>query len=325
MRIDPVLRALRSDDAPQRKAQAALESVRNTWLESEPIRRVLAELERYGGGAPLADCPSLDTMVAEPAEAISQLRPLIEGMTGAMARHPIGQVPFRHQYNGGIAVIQLAERGRASLSIVTYEEAPQTRTPQAQSVCFADGERHECYLAGAAEARLLEVIEERPDSAVLDSEMRILCAGETLSLTGQRKTKLVQRIHGRLTMLRLGRTAETPGPSREYRLSDGALLHRASGDRGESRDEMMMALLGQMGRQDAVPAIAAITQDGSEHLRWQAVRECLALNSAAGFSALCALAADQEDCLSHPAGVLRAQLTEAHPQLAELEKSKCPA
>ena len=62
---------------------------------------------------------------------------------------------------------------------------------------------------------------------------------------------------------------------------------------------------------------------GSPHLRWQALRECLGLDSAIGFAALSAIARRSVDPLAVPAGALRAQLLEAYPQLAEV--SACPA
>jgi hypothetical protein len=61
---------------------------------------------------------------------------------------------------------------------------------------------------------------------------------------------------------------------------------------------------------------------GSAHLRWQAVRECLALDTARGFALLSRIAADPADDLSTSAGALRAQLVETYPQL---ESGPCPA
>jgi hypothetical protein len=103
------------------------------------------------------------------------------------------------------------------------------------------------------------------------------------------------------------------------------LVHRASGDRHESRDEMMMALLGRMRRKDAASVLAALTRSGSDHLRWQALRECLALDSAAGFAALGRIATDPTDDLAPEVGALRARLVKAPPQLARWEPAPCPA
>ncbi len=97
------------------------------------------------------------------------------------------------------------------------------------------------------------------------------------------------------------RIAEHPGPVREYALDTGELLHQSAGDAQESRVELALALLGRMGRTDAAPLMAEIAREGSDHLRWQALRECIALDTATGFAALKAIAADPADSLGAPA------------------------
>ena len=68
---------------------------------------------------------------------------------------------------------------------------------------------------------------------------------------------------------------------------------------------------------------AMAEEEGSAHLRWQALRECLGLDSAVGFAALTGLAQRNDDPLAVPAGALRAQLLETYPQLAGV--AGCPA
>ena len=117
-----------------------------------------------------------------------------------------------------------------------------------------------------------------------------------------------------------------PGPSREHDLSTGALLRQATGDIRASRQEVMLALLGRMRRAEAAPVMAAIaTEPGDPSLRWQALRECLALDPAAGFAALSEVAGVASDPLAGPAGALRAQLREAYPELASLAGVACLA
>ena len=107
-------------------------------------------------------------------------------------------------------------------------------------------------------------------------------------------------------------------------LSDGALVHQAAGSPRDSRLELSAALLGRMGRKDAAPLLAAMAEEhGSAALRWQALRECLGLDSAAGFVVLCRLSQNAADPLAAHAGALRAQLLETYPQLAGA--CPCPA
>ena len=134
----------------------------------------------------------------------------------------------------------------------------------------------------------------------------------------------VLAIERRLVAVRLHRFASMPEPTREYRLSDGALLRQSAGHVRASRQEVMLALLGRMRRADAVPVMGAIAREpGDASLRWQALRECLALDTAEGFAALQTIAAAGDDPLSEQAAALRAQLIEAHPVLRALEQQTC--
>jgi hypothetical protein len=160
---------------------------------------------------------------------------------------------------------------------------------------------------------------------VLAREPMVLSPGIRFTLDLAREAMLLDRVQTRLVSLRLRRVPEVGPPMRQYALKDGTLLRQASSDSGESRREMMLALLGRMGRVDAAPEMAALTTEGSDHLRWQALRECIALDSGTGFAALCNIARNPADELAAPAGALRARLLEAYPALATLEVSLCPA
>ncbi|MBY6218286.1 hypothetical protein [Qipengyuania aquimaris] len=320
MRIDSQLRALRSDMAPQRHAQVALEAARDSWAEG-PAGAALAELEGFGKAGSLDDYPALGALFAEEGRAAGLIGDLVDSLLPALQEHPLGQVPLRHQYKDGLTVLQLAQRGCAALTLITYEEMDQEQA----SACFTGGERYEAVLAGAADVRELELLSETEGRAAIDCRTRRVVAGEVMRCLGFAHTRQVTRVFGRLAVLRLSRTEERPPETRQYSLGDGRLLHRASGCRAESQREMATALLGRMGRKDAAPLLADLSRKGSAHIRWQTLRECLALDAASGFAALGRIAADPEDELSAPAGALRAQLLEAHPQLAKIEEASCPA
>ncbi|MBX7456795.1 hypothetical protein K3152_00900 [Qipengyuania sp. 1NDH17] len=320
MRIDPQLATLRGDPASQRAVQLRLEGIRDEWLagEAAPVRAALAE---YGRGAKFAELEALRNLVEQQGEAHSFVDAMMRPMTAALAEAPLGQIPFRHQKSGHFSTLELMRSGRAGLTLITYEEFDQ---PSA-SAGFASGDLHEVVLAGAADVRHLELLEENATHAAIDCTTRRVVASDTLRCTGPGETRLVERVHGRLVMLRIARTDENPKETRQYALDDGRLIHRASGSREESRREMAMALLGRMGRKDAAPVLAELAGEGSAHIRWQSLRECLALDSGAGFDALCRVAAGPADPLAVPAGALRAQLAEAYPQLLERSAEACPA
>lgn len=317
MRIDPAIDRLRRDPAPQLDAQAALEVVRDGWRRSGRVAALLEELGGYGSGAAIADCPLLDSALSDLALAQGFVDALVSPMVRQLIGRPLGHVPFRHQYARGLGVLQLAEANGAALSLLCYEASGGGREGRAETVCFAGGERRELCLAGAADARFFEILRAEPQRAELDWETRRIVRGDALAFLGPRHARIVDSPLRRMVMLRLSRGDRAPAPTREYRIADGMLVHRASGDRAESRDEMAAAVLGAMRRADAAPVLAGIAgAAGSDHFRWQALCQALALDTATGFETLAAIAGDTADALAAPAGALRASLIERHPSLA---------
>lgn len=319
MQIDPAIARLRHDPAPQQRAQTALERTRTAWRSEPQVAALCVELERYGANSALADCPLLACLVADFDFAHRVVGSLVTLLARQLVEQPLGHVPLRHQYAPGLAVLQLAEASGATLSLLCYEARAAADAGPAQTVCFGGGERHELCLAGTAEARFFEVLREQPDRADLDCQDRLIVRGDALTFTSPHRTRIVDRPLRRMVMLRVSRGDRILAPACEYRIADGALVHRASGDRAESRDEMAAAVLGALGRSDAAPVLAGIARSSaSEHLRWRMLCEALALDTAAGFAALTAIAGDVADVLAAPAGALRARLIEGHPSLTAL-------
>ena len=320
MRIDPAIRALRGDRARQRLAQAGVREVKSAWLALPRTQRLARDLESYGKGRPLAGCEDLSALFDH--KQVGLFDHLVEQMIAALAREPLARIPFSHTCKPGFAALQLLESGNAALSLVLYDAGANGRVARARSIAFQDCERHELVLAGSAVIRIVQR-SSRPDGgAMFDCKSRRLGPGSVLSFDGTRSAKLVDEVETATVILRLSRTPANPCPAEEFDLATGDLLHRATGSKAESQRELAMELLGRMGRTDAAPAIERAAMRGSADLRWQAVRECLALDTARGFALLSRIAADPADDLSRPAGALRAQLVETYPQL---EAGPCPA
>lgn len=318
MRVDPAIAALRRERAPQRRAQAKMAAACDGWRAEPLVAPVLADLERYGRGTPLADCPALAELFAPGGAAGRFVRRFCAAHAAALTGEPLGQLPFRHNFDGALSTLLLARAGTAQLSLTAQEPGIY----QAASVTFSDAIRHEAILAGVARARETH----RGSDGSLAHRRLPLEPGRTLALDLARQALFVEQVERRLVSLRLHRAASEPGPTREFALADGALLQQAAGAIRHSRQEMMLALLGRMKRLEAAPLIAEVaTERGPDSLRWQALREALALDAAAGFAALCAVARDPLDPLAAPAGALRAQLIEAHPQLLTFEEARCRA
>jgi hypothetical protein len=236
-----------------------------------------------------------------------------------LADNPLGHAPFRHFTDDVIATLQLAKAGDTTLSLVAIDRYGLARRPAASTADFSPSEVWERVLAGTATAAVIDRGATGPDRADLIVSEMTLRPGSLIVRDARFRHVRLDRVQGCLVSLRLQRRMPGAGPTREYALTDGALVHQAAGNPKDSRTELMMALLGRMGRADAAPAMAGIaTEEGSGALRWQALRECLSLDTAQGFSALCEVARRADDELAPAAGALRSQLIEAYPQLREL-------
>jgi hypothetical protein len=297
--------------------QAAIEA----WRAEPDAAAMLADFVRFGDGAGLELCPALEGVFTRTGLAEALMTTLIGHFCRAIAANPLGHPPFRNGFDGRASTMLLGKAGRAQLVL----QAREPGAYKATAASFTDMLRFDAVLAGQAQARIIRI--HGPDELVGFSEESItLERGVRLAFDCNRETLMTEVVEKRLVTLRLLQTAECPAPGREYNRRSGELLHQSAGSLSSSRREMMAALLGRMGRTEAAPVLAqmALTEP-EQSLRWQALRECLALDAEEGFATLSAVAANPADSLAYPAGALRAQLLETYPELAALETAPCPA
>ncbi len=283
------------------------------WRGAASAAPVLDDLTRYGAGEKLGDLPALSGLFArgEPARFAADF---LTHAASAMAQTPLGQPCFRHSCEGGFALVSLANSGRASLSLVVVEgDGGNTRAVPA-SATFTAAERVEAVLAGRARGEIAALHGER-----LERRSRGFAPGDILRLPAWH-TRLFHRVTSSLVCLRLARTPEPMPATRQISLTDGALLHEAAGDPRDTRHELMAAVLTEMQREDAVDVLADLAMNGGHGpARWQALKGVMAMDTAAGFAALSAIASDPGDPLMPDARALRDTLIARHPVLAELE------
>lgn len=105
-------------------------------------------------GDDLARYPALLGLFAEAGKPAALVDRLVGRLLPELAAHPLGQIPFRHQLSGGMAIIQLVAAGDAALCLVLYERSAAADSPQ--TVCFTDSERHEIALSGAGNLQIVE-------------------------------------------------------------------------------------------------------------------------------------------------------------------------
>lgn len=321
MRIDPAIAALQRDPSLQRRSQQVLVERCRAWQRSPAVAPLLAEVRAFGEGAAIDDCPLLQACFTGQGEAERLAGSLATVMAALLREEPFGQPPFRHSFDGQLSSLLLLREGRADLLL-------QSREPgkwEHEAATFSDAVRFEAVLAGCGEGVILRRAIP-PGTAPLDIEPIRLGPGARLSLALSEQALQVTRVDRRLVTLRLQRASADAGPVRRHAIADGRLLHQSAARLATSRQEMMVSLLGRMRRHEAAPELAAIALEaGDRSLRWQALRECLALDTLTGFRALAAVARNPADPIGEAAGALRAQLVELHPELLHLEDGPCPA
>ncbi|MBA4160542.1 MAG: hypothetical protein C0515_00320 [Novosphingobium sp.] len=324
MLIREELQALRSDDAPQRQAQAELCSAVDAWRASPRCRALEAELARFATGTALARLPALSGLFSpDDLAARSLVDELIATLAAQLEDRPLGQVPLRSSTDGTLSTLILASTGKTALVVQAVDGQALARRSAGVTISFAPGETWEHVLSGSAEADLVRIAGPVPGGAALKRTPCVLSPGQINFRDSACESLQLRSVPTSLVTLKLQRRLAAGATSREYRLDDGSLVHQAAASARASRLELAASLLGRMGRKDAAPLLVAMAEEqGGRSLRWQALRECLALDTAQGFAVLCRIAARSDDPLAEPAGALRAHLLETYPQLRELAECR---
>lgn len=309
MQVDPAIASLRSERAPQPRVDAALA----LWQEQEPAAGVLADLAAYGAGAALDDLAALSAVMIAPPMAEALVRGLIAPLMEALEAEPLAQLPFGTSATPGLARIRMAQSGRAALTLSAF--APRPAAP-ARSVLFEHGDAHEIVLAGTARAALYRLTGEGI------AETRIDCRPATRMIRKDGSSaRHILAVTQPLLVLQLTREAADPGPAREHALPGGALIKTISGSKRASQQMMALAVLGALEHRPALAAMEdlACNLSAERDLRWEALRQVLGLDTAAGMALLARLAAHDGDALAGPSAKLRRDLLAAQPALAMLE------
>ncbi|MBA4748498.1 MAG: HEAT repeat domain-containing protein [Sphingopyxis sp.] len=144
---------------------------------------------------------------------------------------------------------------------------------------LSDAERAGGFCAGAAAP--MTMVGERP----LDD-------GDQIRADQQCESFNLTRGEDDLVMLQLFVHETSRVPMREYDAATGRLIHAAAAGRGTSFRQMGLAVLRSLGRRDAAPLFVAALDDPDFAMRWQVMRELIALDAQAALPLLTAMAAD---------------------------------
>lgn len=294
-----------------------MKAATDSWREEADMADAMAQFSQFGAGAALEHCPALEEIFLGQGRAEALVGSLIAHFCAAIAANPLGHPSFRNAFDGRGSTLLLAKTGRAQLLLQAREPGTYTYA----CVNFTDALRYDATLAGSARAEISRIHGPR-EQVGFAAEPITLRQGVRLAFDCNSEALLTHAVERRLVTLRLLQSAENPHASREYSLETGQLLHQSAGTLGTSRHEMMAALLGRMGRTEAAPVLAAMAlAPGDMSLRWQALRECLGLDTAQGFATLLHMARDPRDPLAGEAAALHAQLCDQYPALRSLENA----
>lgn len=317
MHIRPELDMLRSDDAPQRTAQHAMHEIVAAWRRTGDGAAIETELARFHRGEEPQALPLLGSLFCPQSDRSAIfLAGLLQPLLHAVSRDPLAQLPLRYSISDVATGIVIARCATSAL-VLNYTSGPGlARSPQADTASFIPAETWDRVLAGSAQAVEVRLTGNAPDRVSLTLDPIVLQVGDVRYRHGRDKALLLRSVRSSLVQLRLQRRTDERQPVRQFRLCDGRLVHQTAGTPRDSRLELTAALLARMKRRDAAPLLAAMAEEqGADGLRWQVLRECLGLDTAIGFRALCTIADRDGDPLCAPAATLRATLLGQYPQL----------
>lgn len=308
MQIHPAIERLRGNPAPQPHTDAVLAK----WRSLPEVADVIAALARFDAGADLIAVPPLARITSDHGAALAFVNAFIGPLLTALRAEPLAQLPVGHSTAPGLARVRLATHGRSALTLLALARRDDRGAP---SVLFEDCIVHEIVLAGQAQALL-----HRRNGAPLTSAAITLCPGTTLSRSGPEDARQITAIGCPLLMLQLTQEPADPAPSQEIAVADGAVIKTISGCKATSQQIMALGVLGALGHRQGLADMQRLVLDRKvlRDVRWEALRQMLALDARCGLAVLRDVAERGDDPLGPPAARLQRQLAETRPDLAPL-------
>jgi hypothetical protein len=270
----------------------ALES---QWrAEDEGPGGIFAAMDRVAAAAPDAIFAALAPWLADTSWAQHRLSEAL----ALCATHPFAMPPLRIFSGGALSGLILAERLPITLSLMIRPF--NQPAPRAPSVIFSPGHgltriirsggasisRYYVALsadelAGGFRAAAAAPLERGESGPVTDGTM--------IRVDQQRESFNLTTGSGDLVMLQLFVHRPSRVPMREYDPDSRRLVRVAAAGRATSFRQMGLAVLRAFGRSDAAPLFAAALADDDFAMRWQVMREFLALAPDAALPHLAAM------------------------------------
>jgi hypothetical protein len=283
------------------------------------MRRAVAALDAAWNVADTVPCgllAAIDAVADAPAEvAITQLLPWltdifwlrgrIDAALDLLRADPFARPPLRPVGGGGDdpGSLILAERGAVRLSLQLWPFATLAPAPAPARAVFIPGRAalHILASGGAALHQHAVAVGAGEEAGGFTAKGAAPCRsrpprplqqGETLRLDTARQAVTIAGARADVLLLELTVQPPSPLPIRTYDIANGGLVHVSASSRDSSFRQMALALLRHLGRTDAAPLFAVEAKDGDFAARWNAMRELVALDSAAARPLLEAMSAD---------------------------------
>ena len=297
-------------------------AIAREWRASDPYRSLEAAF---------ADVDADDAEdVAEIAEALlrdaSWIGPLLDPLISALAADPWFEPPLKVSRDPLRTGAILYENYVGTLSAVVLSADALAAMPAAKTM-VASGRMAIVRYVRAGDARLRRWYagpiggELTTQTAALAREIAPLSLIENTVVRqdGREHAYMMERATSDVVTLTMTIRAGAAQYARKYRREDGALLKSAALDDTPARAAMLLALLRLSGRRDVAAAFDRATRDGAFYLRWQAMREWLALDATAASSRLAEMAAED------PNEEIRKAARATMLLVAERQAALCPA
>ncbi|MEO1490147.1 MAG: hypothetical protein AAFR88_12045, partial [Pseudomonadota bacterium] len=281
MIVDPAIAALRRDQAMQRRIAERMERTAAAWRSLVQVDAIEQDIARYARGEALGDCARLAAIMENHAAAARFVDGFVTSMIAALHHEPLGEVCFSYTCAGGLSRIHLISTDQAALSVLAYEPL-EHRAGSPVSAVFADRESVEIVVSGAGSGAFHAL----KRGGALQSKNRSFAAGDQMVCRAGSETRQIHSVSETLVILQLTRDAQPAGPTREVDLNNGKVLKTASGDKAASQALMAMAVLGAIGHHDAFDIMeqVALTAHEDADVRWEAVRQTLAMDAGRGLA-----------------------------------------
>lgn len=328
MIVHPAIAALQPSLTSQRRTALAhaqaMERVKAGWLAQAQVQAIREDLRRYSDGAALDDCAALAAVMRDHCTARRFVDDVCATMLDALRKEPLSEVPFRYTISSGLAILQLLKIGNARLALSAYEPLATDDAPE--TVLFADREMIEMVVSGHGRGLFYTMQRDGQSESQRDGALRtaptVWQAGASIAVRPVSEARQIVTVKASLVLLQLIREPAAPAPTREVSTSDGKTVRIASGDKSASQAVMALGVLGALGECRSLVAMAdtALNRREDMDVRWEAVRQTLALDAARGMALLETLAARSNEPLNHEATRLKQSLLAAQPELRALAK-----